>query len=170
VLHKSATPIPVEDIGAPDIQALIADMKATLAAAEDGVGLAAPQVGQSVRLFLVSAEAEAIDRRGAESSDERDAKRDWHHYVFINPRFTKRSRQKRELAEGCLSVPGMVGVVPRSEKVFIEWWDEYGQRHARGYSKFFARVLQHEMDHLDGMLILDRARDLVRPSAHDAHG
>lgn len=162
VLRKVAREIPPEEIPSRRIQRLILDMKETLAQAPDGVGLAAPQVGASLRLFIVSDEARAIDHgKTHEASRE---KKEWKISVFINPVLTKRSRKRHEMAEGCLSVPGTFGVVPRSEKVFLEWYDESGTRHARGFTKFFARVIQHEMDHLDGTLITAAATKVIRAS------
>lgn len=162
VLKKVAREIPAEEISSRRVQRLISDMKETLAAAPDGVGLAAPQVGESFRLFLISEEARAIDRGG--ERDGSGEKKNWKSFVFINPVFTKRSRKRHDMAEGCLSVPGTFGIVPRSEKVFLEWLDENGNRHARGFTKFFARVIQHEMDHLDGTLITAAATKVLRPS------
>ncbi len=161
VLRKRADAVLPEEIPSAKIQRLISDMKETLAAAPDGVGLAAPQVGASVRIFLVSDEAQAIDAAAAARDGEAapDAKK-WKHAVFINPMVRKRSQAKRTLAEGCLSVPGKFGEVARAEKVYLKWYDGEGRKHARGFTKFFARVIQHEMDHLDGMLIVDRAKKL----------
>lgn len=159
VLRAVAAEVPTAEIRSPEIQGIIRDMKATLAAAENGVGLAAPQIGVSRRIFIVSEEANAIGRKRAEAEPE-TPKPQWEHRVFINPVFTKRSRAKREMPEGCLSVPGTYGSISRSDKVYLEWHDERGERHSRGFSKFFARVLQHEMDHLDGTLIVDRAKTM----------
>ncbi len=162
VLRKVAREIPPEEIPSRRIQRLISDMKETLAQAADGVGLAAPQVGKSLRLFVVSEEALAIDQGKTHEASRK--KKGWKIFVFINPVLTKRSRKRHEMAEGCLSVPGIFGVVPRSEKVFLEWYDENGARHARGFTKFFARVIQHEVDHLDGTLITAAATKVIRAS------
>lgn len=147
-----------DQIRDPEIQRLLQDMRDTLAASPDGVGLAAPQIGVSLRVFLVSEEAHAIDSGTVPPEGKRPH---WAHHVFINPVFSKRSRTKQEMPEGCLSVPGKYGSVARGEKVYVKWLDEDGKPHARGFSKFFARVLQHEMDHLDGMLIVDRAKHMI---------
>lgn len=170
VLASRAAALPPSDITGTRIRRLISDMKDTLVAAPDGVGLAAPQIGESVRIFLISEEAEVIDANLSKSDFDRLSRADapqkaWEYRVFINPTFTKRSRAKKEMAEGCLSVPRKFGFVSRSEKVFLEWYDESGKKHARGFSKFFARVLQHEMDHLEGKLITDRARKLFDNAA-----
>ena len=159
-LRDPAEIVPQEEVAAANIQRLIADMRDTLAASVDGVGLAAPQIGVGVQIFLVSEEAKAIDDSAKETNGPKGV-REWGHYVFINPVLKKRSRQKSAAAGGCLSVPGKVGEVSRSDKVYLEWLDEYGKQHSRGFAGFFARVIQHEMDHLEGKLIVDRAKKLI---------
>lgn len=151
-------------------------MKLTLQETPNGVGLAAPQVGESLRLFIVSEEAEEIDRlekklgrrvrRGKirdEKVNEADAyeKRAWKHYVFINPKVLNRSRTKIDRAEGCLSVPKKFGDVKRFEKITVTAYDETGKKFTRGTARFFARVVQHELDHLDGMLFIDKTKNLI---------
>jgi peptide deformylase len=155
VLHGRAGEVPLDKIKGERIQRLILDMKETLAAAPDGVGLAAPQVGVPLRIFLVSEEAFAIDA-GGEHAEEKNKK--WDSLVFINPVLTKRSRKKIDMVEGCLSLPRTAGVVPRAEKVSLAWYDEHGKKRGRGFTRFFARVIQHEMDHLEGALLIDRAK------------
>lgn len=151
------------------IQGLIADMKETLKHTPDGVGLAAPQVNESLRLFIVSEEAEEIDRielrkkeaEGAESEEiEPYPKREWNYYVFINPIVKKISKQKLSGTEGCLSVPGKFGQLSRQEKITVAAYDEYGKKFTRGATRFFARVLQHELDHLQGVLFIDKTEEL----------
>ena len=158
MLRAVAREVPLAAIRTPEFQGFIRDMKDTLAAAPDGVGLAAPQISVSRRVFIVSEEANAISEERTGSKVPKPA---WQHQVFINPVFTKRARAKHRMAEGCLSVPGKYGSVSRADKVYLEWYDEFGKRHARGFTKFFARVLQHEMDHLDGILIIDRATEML---------
>jgi len=176
VLRKTSKDVPVGSISSRVIQNLIGDMKATLADTPNGVGLAAPQVGESVRLFIVSEEAEEIDRaekkkgksvrRGkilTDAGEEEEAyeKRVWKHYTFINPKVLNRSRTKIDRAEGCLSVPKKFGDVKRFEKITVEAYDENGKKFTRGTARFFARVIQHELDHLDGALFIDKARNLI---------
>ncbi len=174
VLRQPAADIPPGEIRSAKIQRLISDMRETLAAAWDGVGLAAPQVGVPLRIFLVSDEAASIDTNaGGEPSrtmrmnanDANSERRTWEYHAYVNPVLKKRSQKKIEMAEGCLSVPGKFGLVPRAEKVYLEWLDERGRKHSRGFTKFFARVIQHELDHLDGKLILDRAKRLFTAEA-----
>lgn len=158
VLRAPAKAVAQDEINGGPITRLISNMKDTLAASSDGVGLAAPQIGASVRVFLVSDEAKAIDE-GTGGGSKTGKK--WEYRVFINPILKKRSREKASFMEGCLSVPGKVGEVTRSEKVYLEWYDENGKKHARGFARFYARVIQHEMDHLDGVLIVERAKKLL---------
>ena len=172
VLRKKAAEILVRRIPTPEIQNLISAMKETLAITPDGVGLAAPQVGASLRIFIVSEEAEEIDR--ADAARKRDdakpqnpdeppyEKRPWKYYVFINPVIKKTSRRLIEDAEGCLSVPQKYGIVPRCEKITIQAYDEQGKKITRGSSRFFARVLQHEFDHLEGILFIDKMKSEIK--------
>jgi peptide deformylase len=174
VLRKKAQDIPVRSITTPKIQNLLADMKAALKKTSDGIGIAAPQVGVSLRIYVASEEAEAIDKgevtrkirnssaRGAPQKDATE-KKDWKYYVFINPVVKKISKKKADDVEGCLSVPGKFGVVRRSEKVTVEAYDEYGKKFTRGTSKLFARLMQHELDHLEGILFIDKAHSFFEP-------
>lgn len=168
--------IPPHEIAGERIQQLIALMKKTLSATPDGIGLAAPQVAEPLRIFLVSEEAEAIDR-GEISRHEHPAKeqdesekhlpeeqphRTGKQYVFINPAVRKASRKKIEEPEGCLSVPRVFGLVQRHEKITVAAYDETGKPFIRGATRLFARVIQHELDHLNGILFIDRATDILR--------
>ena len=172
VLRKKARDIAVSDIKSKKIQDLIAAMKVTLKGTPDGVGLAASQVGENLRLFIVSDEAEEIDRAETarrKSKEERppdDIKpytvRDWRYYVFINPQIITGSRKKVDGPEGCLSVPGIFGNIKRREKITVQALDENGKKFTRGESRFFARVMQHELDHLEGTLFIDHATHLMK--------
>lgn len=165
VLRKTAAAVPIGSILTSPIQLLISHMKETLKHTPDGVGLAAPQVGKSLRIFIVSEEAEIIDKeslqgRPSERRLPHDVQKEWKYYVFINPVVKKVSKSKLEGLEGCLSIPGKCGNVRRHEKIMVEAYDESGKKFIRGASKFFARVLQHELDHLDGILFIDRAEKI----------
>ena len=189
VLREKALDVTIARIGSKKIQDLIADMKVTLKATPDGVGLAAPQVGVGLRLFIVSDEAQEIDRTNAAKHDVQDytsqsdvartraarfrekrnpdmvkpyPMRDWRYYVFINPHVVTKSRKKLDGPEGCLSVPGTFGNIKRQEKITVQALDEHGKKFTRGASRFFARVIQHELDHLEGALFIDHATHVVK--------
>lgn len=171
VLRQKAVTVPPEEIKSPRMQELISRMKDTLAASENGVGLAAPQIGESLQIFLVSEEAEEIDKgkppirdlptNDAQTGNTKPQKPAWRSYVFINPVVKKISRKKNELPEGCLSVVGKFGVVTRPEKITVEAYDEHGKKFTRSASKFVARVIQHELDHLQGILFIDKASHML---------
>lgn len=142
VLHQKAAPVPALT---PAVDTLIDDMQETLRAAA-GVGLAAPQVGESIRLCLVDLSGGTRTGQGL---------------VLINPEILESSGlQLRE--EGCLSVPGIEATVPRPLRMTVRAMDRDGdvrEIHAEG---LLARALQHEIDHLDGVLFLDRLRPVYR--------
>lgn len=143
---KRVTPREIED---PMFQQLIDDMFETMYHAP-GIGLAAPQVNVSKRLFTV---------------DLNDDEPDHGPLVVINPRFTV-TEGEIEATEGCLSVPGMVGEMTRFERVVCHGLDRDGKKIKLEAEGWFARCLQHEMDHLDGILYIDKAKD-VRPAVTD---
>ncbi|MEK7553003.1 MAG: peptide deformylase [Patescibacteria group bacterium] len=144
-----------EPLPNPKVQAIIRSMSQVLEAEKDGVALAAPQIGLAVRIFIISPRVLP------------DRKTD---LVFINPRIVKRSRRCVELVEGCLSVRQLYGKIKRHEKVTVEAQDENGQRFTRHTSGLLAQIVQHEIDHLDGQLFTDRARELEElPPPPDEH-
>jgi len=150
ILRKTAEPVP--DPAAPEIQALIADMIETMKDA-DGAGLAAPQVYESVRIVIFHA---PVDRAEAGGDGDETAPLT----ILINPEIEILSNEMAEGWEGCLSVPGLRGLVPRYTHLRYSGIDQNGrliEREARG---FHARVVQHECDHLDGLLYPQRMTDL----------
>ncbi len=164
-----------EDITLPDIQSarireLIDQMKLLLSKEKYGVALAAPQVGEPLKLFIVSGRALARDSRNAD--DEPNKKDDvpaLPDQVYINPTLLKMSRASEEKHEGCLSIRGMWGMVPRAEKATVRAYDESGREFTRGASGFLAHVFQHEIDHLDGVLYVDKATELYDEDPEDDH-
>lgn len=162
VLRKKAERILLADIKSRRIQHLIKDMKELLSKEEYGVALAAPQVGESLRLFIVSGKALARGTRNAPDEPEKnaDTEESPEDQVYINPEFVKVSRAKKEKHEGCLSIRGKWGTVMRAEKATIRAYDEHGERFTRGASDFLAHIFQHEMDHLDGILYIDKAKSV----------
>jgi len=150
ILRELAQTVPVADITSPKIKKIIADMKAALASQDDGVAIAAPQIGEPLRIFVVSGAVLA----------HADPKYKGDDIVFINPELTKLSREKHDVEEGCLSVRWLYGKVKRAQKATIRGYDENGKRVLRGASGLLAQVFQHETDHLDGVLFIDKAYDV----------
>jgi len=142
VLHERAAPVGEITLA---IQTLIDDMVATMYAAP-GIGLAAPQIGEPLRLFVVDITA------GRQANNL---------IVLINPEFVERDGMQLE-EEGCLSVPGFSATVPRPTKVVVRGLTRDGTEQTVEGAGLLARALQHEMDHLDGTLFLDRLRGIKR--------
>jgi peptide deformylase len=154
VLRDIAKPVPIKDITTPHIQKLIADMKSALDPEKDGVALAAPQIGVPLRIFIISGLILA-------AADERYAPKDkLTDMVFINPEIIKTSKEKEDVEEGCLSVRYLYGKISRAKKVTLRAYDEHGRKVERGASGLLAQIFQHETDHLNGVLFIDRARDI----------
>lgn len=135
VLRKVCEPVKPEEIN-DEMRSLFEEMFQTMVSA-DGVGLAAPQVGISKRFFVVIADD--------------DVKR-----VFINPQIIKTSEETSEFDEGCLSIPGVNETITRPEKVIISALNENGKPFVLEADGLLGRVVQHENDHLDGILYIDR--------------
>lgn len=159
VLRETARTIPLEDIKTPKIQKILADMKVALAAQDDGVAIAAPQIGIPLRIFVVSHKVELYTQ--GEENMSPDDKAKLQDDVYINPEIKKLSRQKNRLDEGCLSVRYLYGKVERSEKATVTAYDENGKKFTKGASGLLAQVFQHETDHLNGILFVDKADDIV---------
>lgn len=156
VLRKGARPLSAEEIGSVEIQQLIAHMKETMHDAP-GVGLAAPQVGLALQLAVIEDREEYLKAIAPEDLVERE-RRPVPFHVIINPRITVVSQRTVEFFEGCLSLAGFSAVVPRAHSVRVECLDEHGQEQVIEASGWYARILQHEIDHLNGHLYIDRMR------------
>lgn len=156
-LRAAAHEVPLADITTEKTRRLVAQMSEALAQEYDGVALAAPQVGEMVRLFIVSGKVLArLARKQAEQKTEppKDA-------VFINPVLVKISKQKQTVEEGCLSLRYLYGKVERAAKVTLCAYDESGKKITRGASGLLAQIFQHEVDHLNGILFTDKATDII---------
>jgi len=143
VLRKKAEEIPLDY---PDLQQLIADMWETMHHA-DGVGLAAPQVGKPIRLFIVD---------GAPLSKDRPELKDFNR-VMVNPKILEESDTLCTYNEGCLSLPDIHIDVERPEWILIEYFDEHLEKKTERLTGFGCRMVQHEYDHLEGILFTDKA-------------
>ena len=165
-LRKKAREVPLADIKSAHIKNIIKDMRALLMKEDHGVALAASQVGEPLRLFIVSGRAIARGARNAPDEPNpsespevkpREKPREIPDQVYINPELLKLSRKKTKKHEGCLSIRDKWGEVPRAEKATVRAYDEQGKRFTRGASGFLAHIFQHEMDHLEGILYTDKA-------------
>jgi peptide deformylase len=144
VLRRKARP--VTDFG-PELQTLIDDMVETMRVAP-GVGLAAPQVGISLRVIVI------------EFGDEEDEELPAKLYMVVNPEIQRQSREQVLGTEGCLSIPGLAGDVQRAEEVTVKGVSRRGQPMKIKASGWLARIFQHEIDHLEGVLFTDRAEQV----------
>ncbi len=133
------------------ITALLADMWETLKTA-DGCGLAAPQVGVGKRILIVD---------GSDLSDTYDYLKDFKR-TMLNPVVLEESEKTCEYSEGCLSVPGVYADVRRPAKIKVEYYDENFEKKTEEFDKFACRMIQHELDHLDGKLFVDRVAPIRR--------
>lgn len=126
-----------------NLKKFITEMKEILSKTSNGIGLAAPQVGKNLRIFIISPELKAP-------------------LVFINPEITKKSSKEIELEEGCLSLPGIFGIIKRSKWVKISAYDESGKKFKMKAENLLAQLFQHEVDHLNGRLYADKAVKLFK--------
>ena len=135
----------VADFRDPKIQKLIIDMKETLSSIKEGVGLAAPQIGKNIRIFILSPEL----------SEQT---------VFINP-LIRKSFRKTLVTEGCLSLPKIYGKIKRSKTAKITALNETGKKFQLKADSLLAQAFQHEVDHLDGILFIDKTREVFKLTA-----
>ena len=142
VLRKTAEDIPLDY---PDLQQLIDDMYETMFHA-DGIGLAAPQIGLPIRVVTIG-----LDVLSDEYPEYKDFKR-----AYINPHIIETAGEEVVMEEGCLSVPGIHESVKRPSKIRVTYLDEQMQEHDEWVEGFLARVMQHEFDHLEGHVFVDR--------------
>lgn len=138
-LRSCSVEIKISEISKKEFQELISDMKHTMVK-KDGVGLAAPQIGKNIRMVVVNT------KNGPK--------------CIINPLITKKSLLREWGEEGCLSVPNLFGDVKRHKKIKCEYYDEKGDFVSVTAEGMMARVFQHEIDHLDGVLFIDKAKNL----------
>ena len=142
ILRARSEEVTVKDITGAKIQKLIADMKATLARTPNGIGLAAPQIGKNLRVFVALPELELNQT------------------VFINPVITKISSEAKPVEEGCLSVPEKYGKVGRAISLKVEAYNERGRKFKMKADGLIAQLIQHEVDHLNGKLFIDKATNI----------
>ncbi|MCH8558797.1 MAG: peptide deformylase [Balneolia bacterium] len=142
VLREKAKDIPENS---DQLQKLIDDMFETMYNGQ-GVGLAAPQIGESLRLFVIDADA---------FTSEEDDEKDYGPITFINPVVKLLESEKIAMDEGCLSIPGVRESVTRPDKIEVTWLDREFKEHKEVFSGWVSRVIQHEYDHIEGVLFID---------------
>jgi len=138
-----------------ETQQLIDDMIATMYD-DDGIGLAAPQVAQNTRICVIG--KEAIPKKHHIKGD----------LILVNPQWERISKKTLWDVEGCLSVPRIFGKVKRHKEIEVQAWDRNGAPISFDANDFFARVIQHEVDHLDGVLFIDKAKDIYEVERKDS--
>lgn len=141
VLRQKSRELKVEELQKKEIKQLLLDMDLTMKK-KDGLGLAAPQVGHNVRLIVINTKDGSL--------------------VLINPKILRKFWRKEILEEGCLSLPEIFGLVKRSTKIKLIALNKNGKKIKFSASGMFARVLQHEIDHLDGVLFIDKVSEIVK--------
>jgi len=139
-LREPSRALKSEELQNEEIKQLLLDLEKTMIE-KDGVGLAAPQVGHNIRVIVIN----TIDGN----------------LVLVNPKILHRSWRQEIMEEGCLSLPEVFGMVKRSLKLKVSAWDRNGENLKFSAEGYFARILQHEIDHLDGILFIDKATEIV---------
>lgn len=152
ILRDIAKEVPIADIGSEKINKIIADMITAMNSQKDGIAIAAPQIGVPLQIFIVKGKLLRHADNTYKGGDE--------DLVFINPKITKLSKEKKEVEEGCLSVRWLYGKVKRSVRASIVALNEKGEKVERGASGVLAQIFQHETDHLNGVLFIDKAKEL----------
>jgi len=165
VLRKQSRPLTKDEISSPSIQLLIELMRNTMREAP-GVGLAAPQIGKSLQLAVIEDRAEYLTRLSAdELAETQRAAIPFH--VIINPKLTVLDKSSAQFFEGCLSVTGYQAIVDRALSVRVECLNERGEEITIKAQGWYARILQHEIDHLNGTLYIDRMKTRTLTNAEN---
>lgn len=161
VLRAIASPVSTNDFNTEKLNTILLQMKLALDRESDGVAIAAPQIGVSLRIFIVSRKAFTVEEKSesvqAQPKIQKVPEKD---IVCINPEIIKLSQKKVTVPEGCLSVRWLYGHTRRSEKATIRAYDENGKLFTYGGSGLIAQIFQHETDHLNGTLFIDHATDI----------
>lgn len=169
ILRKISKTVPIGSIKSPKLKIILEKMTEALDSQEDGVAIAAPQIGENLRIFIVSKKIfEIMDEEKTKIkiskkqnlNEPEEEKKDYKNIVFINPEILKTSKKQMSVEEGCLSVRWLYGKVKRSEKTLVKAYDENGKLFTMGGSGLLSQAFQHEIDHLDGILFIDKATGL----------
>lgn len=165
VLRQQARPLTKEEISSPSLQQLIELMRDTMREAP-GVGLAAPQIGVPIQLAVIEDRAEYIEGLSAEELEARQREEIPFH-VIINPKLSFTDDSTVEFFEGCLSLEGFSAIVDRAVNVHVECLNERGEEITINAHGWYARILQHEIDHLNGTLYIDRMKTRTLTTAEN---
>jgi len=174
ILRKIAKPVEIKEIKRDKIQKILDNMKEAMNSQDDSVAIAAPQIGASLRIFIVSKKTFEIptketsinDKTGnikdnktsLDSTSETGKLKD--DLIFINPEIIKISKKKENMDEGCLSVRWFYGRVKRSTNITVRAYNEKGVEFTRGAGGLLSQIFQHEIDHLNGILFTDKASEI----------
>ena len=157
ILRQKAKEVVQKEIGSRKIKDILRQMEKILAESKEGVALAAPQIGEPLQIFIVKKAISPLLGGGIAKPGL---------MVFINPKIKKISKKKQIVPEGCLSVGNVYGAIKRAEKLTVEAYDEKGKKFTRGASGLLAQIIQHEIDHLNGILFIDKAITLQRVTSN----
>lgn len=146
ILRKKSKEISLKEIKADGLAKLVSSMEKTMLKT-DGAGLAAPQIGKNIRLAVINSKDGPV--------------------CLINPKIIKKSWAKELGQEGCLSIPGIFGQVKRHKKITLIYCDQTGKKMKQSAQGLMARVMQHEIDHLDGILFIDKAAAIEKNKKHE---
>lgn len=162
ILRNKSREISVSQIITPKIQTIIEEMKTVLSLAKEhnGVALAAPQIGYNLRIFIILSDLVKMSKGEIDFDEKKSKNKSPEFSVFINPEITKRSKKNMVVAEGCLSVCGLEGKVKRAEKVTVRAYDEKGIEFTMSAAKILSQAMQHEIDHLNGILFIDKTVEI----------
>ena len=150
-MRKTAETVDLAFIGTPEFKKITSDMHDAIMSQDDAVAVAAPQIGVLKRIFAIS--GRVFDNFEIKENPHPDL-------IFVNPEIIKLSKDKKIMTEGCLSVRYLYGKIRRASRATIRAYDEHGEKIERGASGLVAQIFQHEVDHLNGVLFIDTAKDL----------
>ena len=156
ILRKVSDEVQKEEFGTQELKKIIDEMFQFIIEKPDGAGLSAPQIGMNKRIFVVNPRMFDYEKDGKIVEKHRSTEDS----VFINPKIVKQSKDKQEIEEGCFSVRWYYGMVERPAKIKMEYFDFEGNKKEIGLSGFLSAVAQHEIDHLDGILFIDKAKNI----------
>lgn len=157
ILRKHAESVALENIATEATQQVIRNMQIALHSQDDGVAIAAPQIGVSLQIFVVSGKVFDPDFLSEKTPTQKAVYPD---LICINPKIIRHSKTKKKMPEGCLSVRWLYGDTRRYKNVTIEAYDANGQKFQRGGGNILAQIFQHEIEHLEGILFIDHAEHI----------